>query len=353
MSFFLTALKTELLSIFRDRKSMALLLLLPIAIVLLSAAVPKTELLPAVPVGWAMEDDCQYGSKLLNLIRQEDGFLEFIPASEDTLRANVASGKWACGFVLRDDFDFRVEKSRWDSLFTLVRGENAALPSMVSEAVSSAMLVMVSESIGRDYLEEQGMLPPDEGWILEEALRLDIIPVYEEVPGFEAVSWGFGQNLIRGAAGILILVLAVSMGDALSRRRKSPEFMRVAAVRGEAILLLSAVVCRSVLIFVVAFLSTGLSNAIPLAALCLCMAALMALLSFLPNGYSAALLPFCVPVLLVLCPVFFDAASFMPQLKPLSDAIPVTHFIRGEAMPGLIWAAALFAAAAILNKIKK
>jgi len=356
MSFFLCAVKTEFMSIFRNRRSLALLLLLPVCLLLLSAVMPAEELLPAVPVGWAMEDDCEYGKELYGLIRQEEGFVEFIPADEATLRANVASGKWACGFVLRDDFDRRVEKSRWNGLFTLVHGGNEALPSLVSEAVSSAMMVMVAENIGRDYLEENGVDPPEDGWILSEELRLDIVPISEGEAGLPEVYRGFGKNLIKGAAGILLLLLSISMGESLSRRRKSPEFMRMAAVRGKAVLLAAAIAGRFVLLYAAAFISLlvcGVRAALPLGAMCICMAGLMAFLSFLPHGYSVSLLPFIVPALLILCPVLFDVSLLIPQLKLLTDTIPVTHFIRGEVLPNLVLAAVFAGAAAMLNRTEK
>ncbi|MGI6028264.1 MAG: hypothetical protein ACOX81_02495 [Candidatus Heteroscillospira sp.] len=337
MRFFLCALKTELYELLRGGRRLAMLCAAVLCLTLAARLMPEAEVLPAVPVGWVMPENCERGAELLEILREREGIVSFIPTDEDSLRRNVASGKWECGFILREDFDKRVEKQRWPRLFTLVRGESSTVDALVSEAVSAAMLVMVSPEIGEDYLKEKGVPAPEEGWILEESLRMEIEPVYNGLEGI-APAAGLGRDFIRGGAGALMLLLSLAMGDSLSRRRCEPWFMRAAAVQGENALLLPALCARFILLLCASALVLDI-RFIVLLSFCLCLTALMYLLARLPGGWSALLLPFLPPVLLVLCPVLFDVSELFPVLRPLCALIPLTHLLRGDTLPNIILAA--------------
>ena len=355
MSFFLTACKAELIMLLKRKRAVALLLL-PVCLMFISFIVPDDELVPAVPVGWAMPEDCRYGGELLELLRQEEGLVQFISADEDTLRANVAGGKWACGFVLRRDFDRRVGALRCRDAFTLVYAGDEALPRLVSEAVSSAMMVMLSREIGQEYLAQRGVEIPDSGWMLDNSQRLEILPVYSGELGLAPVARGIGGNVLRGAAGILLLMLSLAMADSLALRRRQMHHLRAAAVRGEGVLLVAALAVRVGLMFIFAAIGLafcGALSVLPLLAMCLSLGGLMVLLSALHGGWSGAVLPFLPVALIILCPVFFDVSAFMPGLKWICGLIPVTHYLRGRVLPNIILCALFTSSGALINKIGK
>ncbi len=336
MNFFAQCLVTEWRRLLKHPGRCLFLLLLPLSILGLRWLLPAQEILPAIPVGWAMPEESIYGRELLSRLRSEEGLIEFIPADEAELRSNVASGKWECGFVLRADFDSRVEKQRWSRLFTLVRSESSTVYALVSEAVSSAMLGMVSGEIGSAYLDSIGVPAPESGWELDSAQRLEIIPAYGEQPGLEGVAYGLGKNLLNGAAAILLTVLSLSMGDYLALERQSISRRRMAAVRGEWAVLLPALAARFVLLAALAGLGlAGQTKAAGLLALCLRLTALMGLLSFLPGGWSAVVLPFVPLVMLVLCPVLFDAGALLPALAPLCAVSGASVYLNGAVWPNL------------------
>ena len=78
----------------------------------------------------------------------------------------------------------------------------------------------------------------------------------------------------------------------------------------------------------------------------------MSLLWALPWGWSAQVLPFLPMALLVLCPVLFDVSAFMPQLKPLCGIIPVTYYLRGDALPNLLLGGLFLLLGMGINKMK-
>jgi len=356
MKFFVAAVKCELSQLLSSHRTLALLLIIPLTLAFLGAALPDDELMPAVPVGWTMPEGCERGEELLGLLRAEEGFIEFIEADEETLRANVASGKWECGFILRGDFDDRIARMRTARLFELAVGEDSSLYKLVSEAVSSAMLVMLSEEIGRNYLEDAGAVAPDDGWVLDAERRLEILPAHDGELGLERVSEGMTGGAMRGCAAIMLTVLAVSMGEELSRRRLGGWSRRLAGVRGRALPMLAALFARLVLMLAASYPALALFAAaplLPLLALCLSLMALTALLSALPDGWGVAVLPFLPPVMLVLCPVLFDTAALVPALAPLCGIFPATHYLRGDVLQNLGICAALSTAALCAHGLQR
>jgi hypothetical protein len=336
MRFFVHALGYELRALLRERLTLALVLLLPLVILVLGRLVPVEES-PAVTVGWVIPEGSARGEELLELLQQDgDGLVDFVETDESTLRRNVAAGKWACGFILRPDFDSRVERQSWSKLFTAVYAEGDVLHSLVSEDVSAALLTMVSGEISTAYLEARGVPAPEGGWSLPGARRLLIQPAQDGQLGIAPVMRGLGENLLRGAAAIVLTLLCLSMGDALARRRRTEVYRRLAAVRGEGLPLLAALLVRYALLFLAAFLSlaaAGAAEAGPLAALCLSLMALTGFLAMLPAGWSAPALPFVPWVLLVLCPILFDASGLFPALGALHMPIPAAHYLHGAIAP--------------------
>jgi len=353
MRFFIEALKAELRALRRERLTLALLLLLPLAAALWGYLAPEPEN-PVLTVGLAIPAESVRGRELLELLqRGEDGLVTFVETDESTLRRQVAAGKWACGFILRPDFDSRVERQRWSRLFTAVHAEGDVLHGLVSENLAAAMLAMVSREIGGRYLERRGVtLPADE--TAPEAVYMQVQPVYEGRPGVGSVLRGVEQNLLRGAAAVVLTLLCLSMGDALARRRRTGAYRRLAAVQGEGLPLLAALSCRYALLFLAALASLAAAGAAevgPLAAFCLCLMALTGLLAMLPAGWSAAMLPFVPWVMLVLCPILFDVSGLSPVMGALCAPIPAGCYLRGEILPLLLLAAAFSLCAAAAQKI--
>ena len=357
MRFFLSMALCELCAVFRSKKTLLFLCALPVCLALAAAAAPENLLQPAVPVGICVPEGSERGGELLELLRENAGVIEFIPADEDTLRRSVASGQWECGYILRDDFDERCAARRYSRLFTLVISDGSSVHGLVSEAVSSAMLVLTAPDIGSDYLESAGAVPPDGGWTLDDWERLEIVPA----SGSSGVPAGTGDvlasSLLRSAAAVMLTVIAAAFGDALAIRRRSHQWRALAALRGETALMLPVLAVRFALLFAIAELSLLAlgegSRPGLLAALCLALAGLCDLLTNLPGGWSAAALPFLPVAMLILCPVLFDVAAIMPSLAPVSDILAATHYLRGELSPLLMQAAVFFFAAAALRRLNK
>lgn len=350
MKFMAYAFKLELLNLLKSGK-IVLFALIPLCAALLTLLLPPQELLPLTPVGWAVPEGCERAGELLGLLRESEGYVEFIETDEETLYRNVVSGKYECGFVLRDDFDARIDKGYYSRLFTLVKSESSTMHSLVSEAVSSAMLTMVAEDIGREYLLEIGASAPEDGWILEDSLRLEIVPAAGGEIGSAFVSEKLGQNVLKGAVAILLTLLSISLGDGLARRRKQEYHERMAALVGQVKLVLPPILAQSLMMLLVSMLSllaSGVYGFAELTTLCLCLAAQTFFISALPGGHSATLLPFLPVAMLVLCPILFDVSAFLPGLRYLSMLIPATHYLNGAKLPLVILGAiyALLGAAA-------
>lgn len=331
MNFFLFSLKMELISFFKERRAIALLLIFPLLAALLSFAIPENEMNAVVPVGIAIPEGSEKGEALFKLLPQENGYVEFILSDEDSLRKNVAAGKWECGFILRADFDKRLSNLAYSKLFTVVKNEGSTLDAFVAEAISSALLTLVSPDIGTEYLRDVGAQIPEDGWVLDTEFRISVIPAVDGELGVAGVSSGSAATIIRGFAAILLTVLAIAYGDRLAARRQTAYFSRVRAQRGTAAIIVPALVFELLLLFfvsLVTLLILGERGVLALFAFTLCLVSLSALISSLPQGITAAILPFLPPVLLILCPIFFDAVSIFPALRYLSEIIPVTQYLN-------------------------
>ena len=121
-------------------------------------------------------------------------------------------------------------------------------------------------------------------------------------------------------------------------------------MRGPWALLLPALSCRLLVLLLPSYLSLlacGHGQFLPILALCLRLTALMGLLSLLPGGWSAPVLPFVPPVLLVLCPVLFDAGALLPGMRWLCALPGAGAYLRGR-VPANLGVCVLYAAAAWL-----
>jgi len=159
MNFFWTVFTATLRQRLRRVWSWLVLLLIPCLIIGIHLALPKDAVTAPVQVGVALPEEG--GETLWALLEQRSGtVLTFIPADEDTIDRNIASGRWDCGVIVDEDFEALVQDLDTDRIFTLRLGEGSAVYPLVREALSACMASLVAEPIARDYLEDVG-IPAD------------------------------------------------------------------------------------------------------------------------------------------------------------------------------------------------
>ncbi len=331
MKFFLCALKTEFNTYLKDKKFLILMCLIPLFSFIASTFVSAEETLPALPVGIAIPEGSESGEELFSLLNREIGVIEFIKTDSDTLRKNVALGTWECGFILDEDFDERISRGSTSDIFTMVINEGSTLHSLVSEALSSAMLTMLAPDIGSRYLNSVGAEEPEGGYILESEFALEIIPISETEIQPEQIAKSVNQTAIGGLSAVVMTVIAISLGNKLAGRREDSYHMRVSAIIGEFAVISPTLLVEFMLFSAISWatlLILGANIGIEIFIFCLSLTAMSFLISAFPHGTMSVILPFLPPFLLVLSPVFFDVTTFFPQLKPITTLIPITHFLN-------------------------
>ncbi len=362
MKFFICALKTEFKIFLADKKFLLLLCLIPLCCYIVSIFIPAEEALPVLPVGISIPEGSERGEELFQQLNREIGVVEFIKADPETLRRNVASGNWECGFILIDDFDKDVNRGKYSDIFTLVINEGSTLHSLVSEALSSAMLTIVAPDIGSRYLKKEGIEEPEGGYALESEFQLEVIPISDTEIHPSTVATAVTQTAINGFAAVVMMVISISLGDKIAGRKMQSYHSRISAIVGDVAVIAPSLLAEFVLLSVVSSLTLmalGADFGAEILVFCFCLTTLSFLVSALPHGSTAVFLPFLPPFLLVLSPVFFDVTSFYPQLKILVSTIPVTHFLnitKGVTIAywGLVFLSAVFISLAmILYRLQK
>ncbi len=329
MIFYTALFKSEIIKQIRDRR---ILLLIIVFITTCTASVfvaSDVDEPASVPVGIVVPEYSIQGAELLTLLRSEDTLVEFILTDEDTLYQNVAAGNYECGYILQPDYDERIERGNYNDLYTLVRSESSALFGLVSESMSAATMQLVADDIARTYLNQQGLDAPVDGYILDEDERFSVVPIIGEDIATTVVAEA-ESSVFVGLLALTLCVFAISGGDTLAASRNSLYHKRLAALYGETPLLLIPIFVQSTFLFLItalSFLLLGVHNFLALFLFIICLATLSYLLAQFKDGFSAVLLPFFVPIALVLTPIFFDVRNIFPALRSLSALIPSTHFI--------------------------
>ena len=326
------------------------LLLLPAAVVLWGVLLPPDTLEQPLEVGLCPPQRPSQAAQALCevLCRDTGGSVRFVLSDPDTARDRVAGGVWDCAFVLEEDFDRRLERGR--SPVRLIVSQGSLIAGLAREAVAAALIQVSTPRLAGEYLEDSGLMP--DGWeaarqveaILRNDSPMEVLRV--DAGGWEpaTLAQSTAAPLLRGLAGLLLLCHGLLTAAALRRFRRGDWYRRAVSVAGPPRLLAG-------------FLSAQVL-------LPLCAGALALLLSRLPGveTMTGVCLPYVVIACLLLCPVLFDAGRLVPQLYPLTRAIPLTWYLTAaDGSPLLLavgcaglWGAALLGVAIhVISERKK
>lgn len=277
---------------------------------------------------------------------RDTAVIEFVRTDAETLRANVAAGRWDCGLLLPSDFDERLEDGDYDRLITVVSAPGSALYPLVEEAAAAALMEMIAPRIAADYMLLRGL-----GGVSTEREALALagermsdpkhvliqMETLEQQPLEKLLLIARERDrLLRGGVAILLLVWMLSAAVDMGRWRCRPEIRRMLPCRGRAVLLpqmLSFALpafCAGALCLAAA--ADGARSAwmlLPYLALCGALAIFFSgfsrMLSILP-----ALIPLIAVAGLVLSPVIVDVSVLFPRLAPLTEQLPVTLYLNGS-----------------------
>ena len=358
------------------------LLLLPAAVVLWGVLLPPDTLEQPLEVGLCPPQRPSQAAQALCevLCRDTGGSVRFVLSDPDTARDRVAGGVWDCAFVLEEDFDRRLERGR--SPVRLIVSQGSLIAGLAREAVAAALIQVSTPRLAGEYLEDSGLMP--DGWeaarqveaILRNDSPMEVLRV--DAGGWEpaTLAQSTAAPLLRGLAGLLLLCHGLLTAAALRRFQQGDWYRRKVSVAGPPRLLagfLSAQVllplCAGALALAAGtLLLPGLKGlGWELACLALFQLALIPLallLSRLPGveTMTGVCLPYVVIACLLLCPVLFDAGRLVPQLYPLTRAIPLTWYLTAaDGSPLLLavgcaglWGAALLGVAIhVISERKK
>lgn len=372
MSFFRTSFLTALRSRLSDRRTWALLLLLPAAAFGARALLPAEAVSTPVQVGVVLPE--KGGEDFWSRLERRGGVVvTFHPSGEERARQQVAAGRWDCALVLPEDFEDRLARQDTEGLFRLLIGPGSAVYPMVRETVAACAAELLSPGMAEDYLLDSGIIDetaledvrprlqetlPDQDRVLVTMESLDGRPLAPLALADSGVS-----VFLAGVVAILLLIGALLTAMDLGRWLDSPFARRLLPLRGRLSLLLPRLAA--------ALLPTLCAGALALLAVEKPLRCILALFPYLLFwGAAAALLalrrplwsalpalvPF-VPVLgVILSPMLLDLSPIFPALAPLIRWNPVTLFLRacggswgdGAVLGGL--GAALLALTQVVRK---
>lgn len=328
MKLFLYALSLELRLFFRSKFNW-LIFLVPVLCYALSQNTDPGEAVPSIPVGVVLPEGSDRAQELFELLRYDDGLIEFYKMDEAQLRQKVATAQLECGFILNEDFDDRLEKSRYNGLFTLIIGESSTLQQIVSEAVSAAMVSLVAQDIGLGFLAESGVVVGEEIFDIE-ASRFEIIPIFDGGDEQNSLRAEIAYSVTDGVFAVLLCIFAVVAGIAISHRRAQSSFKRALAVRGEFILILPQLCSTGIVLFTVSLLSylaLWEFELLPILCYVFTLMCFSYFISYLPRDFVVLLLPFFVILLLIATPIFFDIGDYSSVLGKISAILPSAQYV--------------------------
>ena len=363
------------LGLLRRRKTWLLAaLLLPVSILLAGMLLPAKTLDSSLTAGIVLPEDSPAAQTLLELLETSANTeVHFLSASLETARQQVAAGRWACAYVLAEDFESRIFAKDPGVLFTVLCPEGSTGVSLLHESVAAAVFTLRAPGIAAAYAQSAGFASdPDsvrqqtaQGLSPDQRMTIQIQTV-SGTPA-EPVSHAAVQSLATGATAIFLLLMALLLASDLRRRQRQDWFRRTAAVTGRFPLLSAMAAAAGLLLFVSgaaallladAFWGGSFAGILPVACYGAVLTALALVLAVVPELDAAlpALAPFVPVCCLLLCPVFFDAAALFPACAPLSRALPPTWLLLAlQQGKNGVWmlpvAAALTAAAAGLSRI--
>lgn len=347
------------------------LLLLPAAVVLWGVLLPPDTLEQPLEVGLCPPRQPSQTAQALcqALCRDTGGSVRFVVSDPDTARDRVAGGVWDCAFLLEEDFDRRLEEGR--APVELIVSQGSLIAGLAREAVAAALIQVSTPRLAGEYLAGSGLMDDQEQAArqVEAILRNDSPMEVLRVDGGASEPATLAQStaapLVRGLTGLLLLCHGLLTAAALRRFRRGEWYRRAVSVAGAPRLLVSVLAARVLLPLCAGALALAAGGLLlpglkglgwELACLALFQLALIPLallLSRLPGveTLTGVCLPYVVVACLLLCPVLFDAGRLVPQLYPLTRALPLTWYLTAaDGAPLLLaagcaglWGAALLA----------
>lgn len=318
------------------RKSSLLMLLLPIFCLVLSQKIDTDELGVSLPVGIVIPQNSQYGEDFYALLRHENGLIEYYQTDADTLYEKVAVGEFACGFILNSDFDSRIEKSRYTKIFTMVMTENSTAATLVSEAISGAMISLVAENIAVDFLEDRGIEVTTDAFD-DEAVRVEIIENFVGDGRDVSASTAVFSSAVDGIFAVFLTIFALAFSTQIYAWRRSAIYRRSLALSCDFMLTLPILLAFALVIFALSVLSYALMGTLavlPILAFSLCLVCIAELFSRLAREFVILAVPFLAVLMLIATPIFFDISKISPICGILSQVFPATHFMSMMAGSG-------------------
>lgn len=346
MKYVLIGIRTALSLRLRSIRGWTILLLLPLIVCATNVFLPKGEVSAPVQVGVCMPR--QGAEDLWELLEARNGtLLCFIPADEEEINRNVATGLWDCGLIVREDFQERLEELNTDRIFTLRTSSNSVVYPLVRESVSSCMAELISGDIAREYLLDSGIAENEEA-LLNGSFQLEVLDEANRVS--ISLSTANGEQLrtvelaeksvksvMRWIISVVILVWMLLSATDLGRWIKSSAVNRMLALRSETILMISRVGADALLAAIAGCVAQLLLGGdilsygaivcyvlfwMTMAVLC---AHLRMVWMFLP-----VCMPFLVVISLLLSGVLVDASWLFPELACITEVLPVSLFLRNE-----------------------
>ena len=141
-----------------SRRAGLLLVLLPLTILTGGLLFPADRDDQPLEAGVCLPEHSPGAQALFQALSETDPtFVIFHEASEETLRNEVAAGRWECGFILHEDFETRYPEQYPGKLATVVRSRSGTLSPLLGEAFSAALYHVRAPYLAADYAAENGL----------------------------------------------------------------------------------------------------------------------------------------------------------------------------------------------------
>ncbi len=340
MNFFKQVLKVEFLSFVHNKTTGILLLLLLCCCWSISLFIPEETSHALIPVGVAIPEGSVHGEELFSYLENENNLVEFLYASEDDIQRNVAAGHWECGFILNHEFDERIESRRYTGLFQVLINEGTSMDVLVSESVTTAMLELVADDLGDRYLKSVGADIEGIDYKIDEDLKFEIHTVINGDLDFEQITSSYSADIMNGMISVILIALAIILGDGVAKKFQSLYYQRLLAMVGYSRLLLPMITGSALLIgafYMILTLFLGGYFHIAIIPYLLCLTAFSYLISITSNGYFSIGLPFIIPILLILTPIFFSVTTYFAPLKYIVNLLPSSLYINAISGSTSAW----------------
>lgn len=342
MKFVCSGIAATLSLRLRSLRVWAVLLLLPLLIFATHFLLPMEEAAAPVQVGVCLPK--RGGEAFWQLLQERGGaVMTFLPATEEEIDRNVASGNWDCGMILPKDFEDRVEELDKDGLITLrVSSASVAYP-LVRECAAACLAQLMSPEIAKEYLLESGILPDEEA--LETGFRLEALGEGERVnitlstpdgSALEPLTLGkkSTDTILRWMLSAALLVWMLLSAADLGRWSRSGMAKRLRPLRSTTAILLSRIGADGLLALTAGCLSQlllggGAYGCLAVAGyvlVWLCAAVLFARWEPVWQALPVCM-PFLVVVSLLLSSALVDVSWFLPALGTFAKCLPVSLYL--------------------------